>query len=221
MRNKVLTRLYKEFRSLSRSFENLASCAEKLLLDSGVTAAELITFLQNYIQNGDSVSVVMSEIKNRGLLNCEVLESMIRHFDHEGTMTEELEEYMTEFKEYSKKRVCEIPVDAFDSSASSFPRLVAMLGVPFSVSSKLREIKQLQHRIEQKLHSKPLILTRVNVDGGCLQLTFRCSNTLIIGSLSKEHISSLKGDGVLSLILTSDQNSSPKTLGKCILSCTI
>ena len=207
--------LYEEYGSLSAFFEDLVSRTEQFLQNSCYTGNDLIIFFQskskltelaNSINHSDSIPEVMNKVRKGGYLNYEVLESLIRHFDREGAITQDLDEYISRFQEYIKRRVCEVPMDAFDNSGTSFPGFAVMLDNHFSVSISLSKVKQLQHRIEQILNLKSIFLTGVHVNDGCLQLCFSSFN--ILSSVSEEQRASLKDIGVLSSTLSEAQNSS-------------
>ena len=217
--------LYKDYRSLSALFKDLVSRAEKFLQDAGITADVLITFFQsnseltklvNSVSHSDSIPEVMGKVRKGGywnFLNCEFLESTIRHFDHEEIIIEGLEEYITNFQNYAQRRVCEVPVDAFDIDVSSSSEIVAKMNNTFSTSYSLSEIKQLQHSIQEILNLKLIVLTKVCMKDGCLECSFNYFNT-DLSSVGEEQTARLIPKGVQSLTLSKNQNPSPTARGK-------
>ena len=224
-RRELLTRLNADTKSLCILFGGLVGYATMSLQKSNVTAENLITYfeyaeldeLATAIDRSDSISVVMSKLKQDGFwnfYNYDVLEGMFRHFCMQDAEVHKLlDNYNYEFKQYCQRRVSEVFVEATDDgvSASSPTRgFKVKMDNRFSVSSSLSVVKEVQNNIQKILNLKPIVLAHVKE--GCLELYFRYFKKVL--TVSEEQMTRLKDIGVLSLTPTDCLPRTCNILGK-------
>ena len=210
-RDSLLVRLNAETKSQSLLFGGLVACAQISLQKSEVTIDNLITYfvsadlddLANIIQHSDSISAVMIKAKREGywnFFNYEVLESFIRHFCKSDKETLELlDNYISKFQEYCRRRVSEVFVEACADDGASSSTTARVFKVKtddrFTVESSLGSIKEeVQYRIEKILGLNPIVLAYVKK--GCLELYFRYFKEV---DTSEAQMTRLKDIGVVSL----------------------
>ena len=109
-------------------------------------------------------------------------------------ITEELTIYKKTFRKYSKLWICECPAGAFGSREDK--EKVYVLKTEMKPNDSLEEYEKLQFEMNKVLGGK--LLQLINVEEGCVQLTFRGFVEAEL-SLSKENGQELRNIGVLCL----------------------
>ena len=160
----------------------------------------------------DVVLLLTSNIKDKGfeevMYNCKNLSEVFRHlsnfvsffdFDlvkllthHFGSpaMKKELKKYKIRFRNYSKRRVCECPKDAFGEVEEKSDK-VYMIKTD-KISDTLKELDKLLHEVRKILGHKLLRLLRV--EDGCIRV-LSCDNF----DISEDQKQALGDLGVLSV----------------------
>ena len=135
---------------------------------------------------------LINNIKDKGfeevMYNCKNLSEVFRHlsnfvsfFDfylveflthHFGSpaMKKKLKKYKKRFQDYSKRRVCECPKDAFGEAKES-DKIYKIKTDKILETFSLEELDKLQHEIRKILGHELLHLLKV--EDGCIELTFR------------------------------------------------
>ena len=210
-RDRLLVRLNTETKSQCLLFGGLVASAGMSMQDSNVTAGNLITYfksakmeeLAGNFQPSDSISTVIAKAEEGGywdFFNYEVLESIIRHFcDRDKKMLELLDNYISKFQEYCRRRVSEVFVEACADDGASSSSTARVFKVKtddrFTVKSSLGSIKEeVQYKIEKILGLSPIVLAYVKK--GCLELYFRYFKEV---DVSEAQMARLEEIGVLSL----------------------
>ena len=185
----------------------------------------------------DVVLLLTNNIKDKGfeevMYNCKNLSEVFRHlsnfvsfFDfylvkllthHFGSpaMKKKLKEYKISFQEYSKRRVCECPKDAF-GEVEKADKVYKIKTDKILETFTLEELNKLQHEFRKILGHK--LLRLLKVEDGCIELTFRVFNCDDF-DISEDQKQALGDLGVLSItyqnkviIIQTD-----KASGKCII----
>ena len=130
--------------------------------------------LADQIESTDTISTIFDTIRRGNywsFFNYELLKTIIKCFGG-PQLRAELDEYISKFKVYCKRRVSEVPRDSLTGghthkqSGSIFK---VKLDDIFDIT--LEKIKEIQDRLYLTLNKEPLLLA--NVEEGCIELTFR------------------------------------------------
>ena len=133
---------------------------------------------------------------------------LIVHKLNSTAITKKLNKYKKAFREYSKLRICECPADAFGSREDK--EKVYVLKTEMKLSDSLEECEKLQFEMNKVLGGK--LLRLINVEDGCVQLTFRGFVEPEL-SLLKEDGQELRNIGV-SCLTYGDQEFDFSSLGR-------
>ena len=115
-------------------------------------------------------------------------------------IAKKLKKYKKAFREYSKLRICECPAGAFGSCEDK--EKVYVLKTEMKLNDSLEEFEKLQFEMNKVLGGK--LLRLINVEEGCVQLTFRGFDEPEL-SLSKQNLQELRKIGVSGLSYYGDQ----------------
>ena len=165
----------------------------------------------------DVVLLLTSNIKDKGfeevMYNCKNLSEVFRHlsnfvsffdFDlvkllthHFGSpaMKKKLKKYKIRFQNYSKRRVCECPKDAF-GEVEKADKIFKIKTDKILETFTLDELDKLQHEFRKILGHK--LIRLLKVEDGCIELTFRVFNCDDF-DISEDQKQALGGLGVLSV----------------------
>ncbi len=174
-------RLLVESKDIQRKFGSLVCKTEKALETSMVqiTIDNLRSFLETSecervakcIKDNDTIPEVMRRITRSGcwsFFNPELLQSLIDTYCSGKQVANDYRAYLSEFREYCKRRLYEVPASVFPpTDDDSSPRIVVKLDVKFDVP--LLQIKEIQFRLS-KICGVELKLIRIR--NGCIELTF-------------------------------------------------
>ena len=172
----------------------------------------------------DVVLLLTNNIKDKGfeedLYNCKKLSEVFRHlsnfvsfFDfylvkllthHFGSpaMKEKLKKYKIRFQNYSKRRVCECPKDAFGEVEKS-DKIYKIKTDKILENFTVKELDKLQHEIRKILGHK--LIRLLKVEDGCIELTFRVLNCGDF-DISEDQKQALSDLGVLSVTCRNKKN---------------
>ena len=178
---KLMVRLQVESEEIIRKFGSLVCKVEKNLETSKVkiTADNLITFLANcssdkvadHIKISDTIPMVMRKIKKYkgwSFFDYELLHKLIETHCSGVEISKDYQNYVSQFKEYCKRRLFEVPASAFPPSKDSIPNFVVKLDKNFSVQMKY--VKETELKLSKILDVE---LKLLDVKGGCFELTLR------------------------------------------------
>ena len=145
--------------------------------------------LADQIKSTDTISTIFDTIR-RGdywsFFNYELLKTIIKCFGG-PQLRAELDEYISKFKVYCKRRVSEVPRDSLTGghthkqSGSIFKVKMDKI---FDIT--LEKIKEIQDQLYLILNKTPLLLA--NVEDGCIELTFRYFRLLPLTEVEKAAI---------------------------------
>ena len=167
----------------------------------------------------DVILLLTNNIKDKGfeevMYNCKNISVVFRHlsnfvsfFDfglvkllthHFGSpaMKKKLKKYKIKFQNYSKRRVCECPKDAFGEAKESDNVNIYKIKTDRALETfSVEDLDKLQHEIRKILGHK--LLRLLKVEDGCIELTFRVfnCNDVDISEYQKQALGDL---GVLTL----------------------
>ena len=110
-----------------------------------------------------------------------------------------LKDYVANFKEYAKRRICECPSDVFEDENNNGKVVVFKIEECKFETMTVNELKKLCSRLNSAIESYKLRLLKI--DRGCVQLTFRVLPNAdeMIQSLTREEQQALRNMGVLSI----------------------
>lgn len=182
-RDKLIARLENETISIKGEFAVLAARTEKFLEESSTTVHNLKTLfvigdmdeLADSIESTDTIPMVMRKIHQKkcwSFFNYELLKRIINAYCPTEPVAAELNVYITEFKNYCERRLCEVPDDALSIDMSDVDsKLVFSVKIDKNFTVPVSDVKLLQDRLSRLLGSKQINLTEV--EDGCFKLTFR------------------------------------------------
>ena len=167
--------------AIHRKFGGLVSNVERFLQKSDVTISNLQNFfatsglkeLAMCIEPTDTISKAIGRITAGNywtFFNYELLESTVNTFCQSKDITTLLSSYITDFKVFCQRRLCEVPINAL-RSADSKPLQTFRVKLDTHFSINIDEIKKVQIRLSMLLGIN--ILNLVDVAEGCVELTFR------------------------------------------------
>ena len=180
-REMLIADLVYQSEAIHRSFAVLVSNVERDLERSGISTSNLQLFfeasgLEECITSTDTISEAMIKMTKRKywtFFNYELLESTVHAFCKSTNITGLLSLYITEFKEYCQRRLCEVPASAMNINiphSISSQAFCVKLDEHFS-STYVSNIKKVQTRLSKML--RITIVNLITVAEGCVELTFR------------------------------------------------
>ena len=128
-------------------------------------------------------------------LNCELLEYIIKLY---GTSedAERLASYHEKLHRFCERRIFEVPMPGSGTSTGDSKQKKFSVKLNVREGTTCKELRQIKGRIAKILHVKMAVLIIVNVDPGCVQLTFLIPKFVAqeIFPLSKQQTSALPRD---------------------------
>ena len=125
-------------------------------------------------------------------LNCELLEYIIKLY---GTSedAERLASYHEKLHRFCKHRIFEVPMPGSGTSTGDSKQKKFSVKLNVREGTTCKELRQIKGRIAKILHVKMAVLIIVNVDPGCVQLTFLIPKFIAqeIFPLSSQQVSAL------------------------------
>ena len=142
-----------------------------------------------------SLTEVFRQLSNFvSFFNFDLVKLLAHHFGSPA-MKKKLKKYKKKFQNYSKRRVCECPKDAFGKTKKS-DKIYRIKTDKILETFTVEELDKLQHEIRKILGHK--LLRLLKFEDGCIELTFRvfnCDNF----DISEDQKQSLSDLGVLSV----------------------
>ena len=127
-------------------------------------------------------------------LNCELLEYIIELYGTNDD-TERLANYHEKLHRFCDRRIFEVPMPTSGTGTGTGDSKQRKFAVKLNVREGItyKELRRIKRRIAKILHVKMAVLIIVNVDPGCVQLTFLIPNFIAqeIFPLSPEQVSAL------------------------------
>lgn len=181
-RERLIADLEVQSENIRFKFASLVARVEMSIGQSKIIINNLQTFfeasgleeLANKIESTDTVSDVISKVTRGGywtFFNYYLLENLMTTFcKDENKIIADFDLYITEIKEYCKRRLYEVPIHVFTTySDDRASRLCMKLDKNFSIG--LSDVRKIQDRVSKLLGIKYLYL--VDVQDGCVELIFR------------------------------------------------
>ena len=192
-RDELLHHLTKQSEDIRSSFAILVARTLTHLLQSDITAKALemliaehgLEELADQIDSTDTISSIIKKARKGkywSFFNYELVASIIK-FCKKTELTEELEDYVSEFEVYCQHRVSEVPRGSLNGNQTNNHCFKVKLDDVLSKNIDLNRVKKIQHKLQEILKMKPLQL--VDIKGGCIELTFRYFNKTKLFCLSE------------------------------------
>lgn len=191
-RETLIADLVDQSETIHRSFGVLVSNVERFLENSGITTSNIQNLYQasgseeiaKCIKITDTISDIVRKVtrgKHWTFFNYELLKITVDAFCKSTHITDLLSQYIADFKEYCKRRLCEVPANALN------------INIPHSKSSQMFNVKLDEHSTMYVLNIKKVqirlsklleikIVNLVSVAKGCVELTFRIYKKIDIAS---------------------------------------
>ena len=196
-------KLFDRTESIQQKFASLVIDVQKALVKNQWKLEDVISSIKLYYRS-DEVSKLLDGSESFGeifgrlskylsFFNYRFIK-LIVHKLSSTAITKKLKKYKKAFREYSKLRICECPAGAFGSCEDN--EKVYVLKTEMKLNDSLEEYEKLQFEMNKVLGGK--LLRLINVEEGCVQLTFRGFVEPEL-SLSKENGQELRNTGVLRL----------------------
>lgn len=163
-------------KKIIQKFTTLVVSTCKSLEANEVTLEKVVLLLKGFKIEG------LSECKNItqalvcageywSFFNYGVLETLISNLGDEDDKMR-LDTYISEFKEYCKRRLCEVPIAALQSDRNITTRLHVKTDRHFIVP--LEDVSSLARELSELLDTTLLLL---DIKDGCMELVFDCLKT--------------------------------------------
>ena len=188
--------------SIKRKFSSLVFDVQKALVNNW-KLEEVVSLIKVHYQSDQintlldgskSIAEIFGRLsKHFSFFNYGILKLLV-HKLNSTAIAKKLKKYKKAFREYSKLRICECPAGAFGSCEDR--EKVYMLKTEMKLNDSLEDYEKLQFEMNKVLGGK--LLRLINVEKGCVQLTFRGFVEPEL-SLSKENEQELRNIGVLCL----------------------
>ena len=189
--------------SLKRKFARLVFDVQKALVKNQWKRDDVITLIKlqypsdeisKLLDGSESIAEIFGRLsKYFSFFNYSIIKLIVSKLSSTA-ITKKLKKYKKAFREYSKLRLCECPAGAFGSCEDK--EKVYVLKTEKKVNDSLEEYEKLQFEMNKVLGGK--LLRLINVEEGCVQLTFRGFAEPQL-SLSKDNKQELRNIGVLCL----------------------
>lgn len=153
-------------------FVTLVDSTRKSLEERNIKINNIALVLKNFniklsSYPEDMAQILMSASDHWSFFNYGILESLIKKYgDHNDN--KRMATYISEFKDYCKRRISEVPIDTLKSDRKVTTRLCVKTGKNFQVP--MEDIKLIQVKLSELLGTPRLILLDVN--DGCIELDF-------------------------------------------------
>ena len=189
--------------SIQQKFASLVFDVQKALVKNQWKLEDVISSIKLHyrsdeisklLDRSESIAEIFGRLsKHFSFFNYSIIKLLV-HKLNSTAITKKLKKYKKAFREYSKLRICECPAGAFGSCEDQ--EKVYKLKTEMKLNDSLEEFEKLQFEMNKVLGGK--LLRLINVEEGCVQLTFRGFVEPEL-SLSKENGQELRNIGVLCL----------------------
>ena len=146
-----------------------------------------------FIKPTDTIPIILDKLKEGNywsFFNYELLASIITCFCKETHLIAELDDYVSEFKVYCQRRVSEVPSGSLSGKQTdkqSMSIFKVKMDDTFHIQeTNLEQLKSIQYKLQKVLNMNPLLL--VDVEGGCIELTFRYFDSAMLHLREAEKI---------------------------------
>ena len=188
---------------LKRKFASLVFDVQKALVSNQWKVEDVTTLIKLHYQS-DEISKLLDESesiaeifgrlsKYFSFFNYNIIKLIVSKLNSTAII-KKLKKYKKAFREYSKLRICECPAGA--SGSREDKEKVYVLKTEMKLNNSLEEYEKLQFEMNKVLGGK--LLRLIDVEEGCVQLTFRGFVEAEL-SLLKENGQELRNIGVLCL----------------------
>ena len=192
-------------------------------LRSETTAEEIIRIIskkddkfREVFKNCDTIDELLDEAEQHwSFFDYDLIQLFIDCiFEEEHQLMVRLKAYITQFKEYAKRRICECPSNVFEDKKKNGKVVVFKIEECNFETMTVDELKNLCFHLNSAIGSYNLRLLKT--DPGCVQLTFRAlpSADEMIQKLTREEQQALKNMGVLSITYGEETSNPVSQLGE-------
>ena len=202
-----------EYRSkqIGRKFQVLVARTGRALKQANTTVRELRTLfgredriLKSLLKTEDMDEAIFRLSKWSSFFDYELLMSLVEKYCHDQELFDDFVAYSEELKVFCRRRVCEIPIDAFASKKRrkcKGPYLRVKVDKNWKIT--LNQVKDLEKQISDILQIKLHLLV---VKDGCIELVFNPLRTMS-DSFSQQHNKQLLEIGVMKLYIGEEEYS--------------
>ena len=207
-RTNLIYRLKEDTASIENDFISLEFQLRRALKRSESPAKEIIRIItrknhryREIFEDCDTIDKLFDEAeKHWSFFDYDLIELFINCiFEDEHHLMVRLKAYISYFKEYARRRVCECPSNVFEDEKKNGKVVVFKIEECNFEAMTVGELKKLCSRLNSAIGSYKLRLLKT--DPGCVQLTFRAlpSADEMIQKLTREEKQALRNMGVLSI----------------------
>ena len=199
-RNELMDQTNKIKQDFSRFLLSLQQDIESTAKLEDVVSLLLFTFkdkgFEEVMRACESLTEVFRQLSNFvSFFNFDLVKLLAHHFGSPA-MKKKLKKYKIKFQDYSKRRVCECPTNAFsDSEVESSDKIYGIKTDKSFESFTLEDLNKLEHEIRKILGH--MLLRLLKVKGGCIELFFRVFNCRDDFDVSKDQVQAFRDLGVL------------------------
>ena len=201
-KDELIMRLVNESDLIRTKFANLVTSTNKSLKNSNVEVRSLILTLKNgldkLVEDESDLTEALIKLSDYwSFFDYEILTSIISsHCKNDVNMQQEAESYISKFKEYCQRRLCEVPIDNFNTEIhKKTTKLYVKMDETFTVP--LNKVKMIERKLSSLLDTR---LHLLNIEDGCIKLIFNCFHKInLLFPLNSQQEEDLLKMGVLRL----------------------
>ena len=161
------------------------------------TSLGLDELVEKLHDESDLNEALMKASKYWSFFDYETVTSIINTYcKNDADLQEEVESYISSFKIYCQRRLCEVPIDNFETEIhKKTTKLYVKMDENFTIS--LNEVKRIEAKVSGLLDTDLYLLT---VKEGCIELIFSCLRKInLLFPLNSQQEEDLLKMGVLRL----------------------
>lgn len=197
--DELIGRLELESKQMKQEFISLVSKTSQSLQANNVMPSDVILILEGYdipgLTEDMKISTALSKIyKYCTFFNYEIIETIINQLGDDQDK-KVLDKYEAIFKEYCKRRICEVPVDVLKSDKEPKTELRVKTDKNFNVP--VEDIRCIGSKLSSLLGIKRLLL--LNVKSGCIELIFDCFYSNCLENLKNCDLDTFKELGIIKI----------------------
>ena len=200
-RERLLAQLELESEKMQNEFAILVDRARESLEENNITCSKLKvlvshshknTLLDLITRSGSIMDLFFELRKYWSFFDYEFLSVIIDRYCLE--LKPDLKDYVSSFKEYCKRRICEVPANVFSKRTDDEYNLYVKCDYNFDKNT-LDDVKKMELKLSNLLDTDLYLL---GVEEGCIKLVFN-SLCAISTPLSNEQVDELKSLGIFRL----------------------